>query len=93
MNCYFNKNHRTINFRKGRCRKCHRRHNVLLYFDQQTPEKENASSSLSATSLVSLQAQLPARVILGTVVIAILDGSGNIAIAAYYWIVVLSVIQ
>ena len=75
-NC-FNQNHRTINFRKGRCRKCHTQHNLLLHFDQQTPAKEISSSSQSATSLVSLQSQLPARVILGTVVIEILDGKGH----------------
>ena len=75
-NC-FNQNHRTIDCRKGPCRKCQKRHNVLLHFEKQAPEKAVASSSQSATSLVSFQSHRPARVILGTAIVKILDCNGQ----------------
>ena len=70
-------NHKTIECRRGKCRKCHRRHNTLLHFNQEKSTEIETSPQKITTSLVSLQSRTPSQVILGIAVIDISDSQGN----------------
>ena len=75
-NCLL-ENHRTVECRRGSCRKCQKRHNTLLHFSQDKPNEQEAAPAKVATALVSFQGQAPSQVVLGTAVIEILDSQGN----------------
>ena len=70
-------NHRTIECRRGSCRKCQKRHNTLLHFSQDKTYEQDAAPAKVTTALVSFQGQTPSQVVLGTAVIEILDSQCN----------------
>ena len=73
--------HKTIDCRRGPCRKCQKRHNTLLHFDQPIPaEKEvnsQASTSQCISTLGSYNTDSQGQVILGTAMVEILASKGQ----------------
>ena len=67
-NCFLS-NHRTIDCRRGPCRKCQRRHNTLLHFSQETLVDKNTipqtsiDPRISTTNLVSFQGQSQSQIV------------------------------
>ena len=75
-NCLSN-SHRTLDCRKRPCRKCKKRHNTLLHFTRKNQETENDSLPSTSASLVSVHAQSPSQVVLGTAIIEIQNSKGR----------------
>ena len=76
-NC-LNGGHRTIDCRLSTCKKCQKRHNILLHFEKETSDNSHSSKSESTTQLLSCrQSQVASQVILGTAIVDILNNKGK----------------
>ena len=80
-------NHRTIDCRRGPCRKCQKRHNTLLHFNQEKPDRKDSilrkdlipqtlrSQCISAVG--SFHIQFQTQVVLATAIVDMLDSKGQ----------------
>lgn len=79
-NC-FNSNHRTRDCRKYTCRKCRKRHHILLHFDsEQSTDPHNSKPEMTCqniTTLFNCKFLYKSQVILATAIVDILDSKGN----------------
>ncbi|XP_033218066.1 uncharacterized protein LOC117173536 [Belonocnema kinseyi] len=59
------------------CEKCQKPHNVLLYFERETPANSNLSGPYTSTTLASLPIQPASQVLLGTAIVDIHNAKGQ----------------
>ena len=70
-------NHKTTECHGGSCRKCGKRHNSLLHFDE-TITNSSASSNSKEASVINMQAHTSSHTFVSTAIVYIMDNQRQI---------------